>query len=658
MLTRKFEDSAPLLVRMESTGESIHRHSSSREKDFDSNVLLESPIPVTPPTQRRRGFSSRLIGWPAAVILGQLLLQLMGWGFFIIVKARGQLALPFNGALWVKNNPHVVTLLATLLATILGGCSSFLFSYAIRRSMSLYLNRPISLATLGASVRISMRSVVFHRRNLKWPAISFLLFLLAGIQTSGWSTLLTPVTLTVSTPLVGADLNLSSPILYEMFNTGELDFCVRDQGNRKSLFPTETESGYAAARAILGQPSSFMLMDQVFNVSTGGVLPAYLTAINASAWFTTTSIIPVVTHDVSPRRPDHGFTTNYSMIQQGFSADVSCSFRNLTNDTIPSLWRESDSVKKWHNLDINTLGRIHYSAVGSACEGLGNNSSEYGYNSLNWTYAYTTSSMNWLMLIACGPADNYTLVIMSDGDYDWIPMTVCSVTPKTTTVQVDYTPGINVVVDPNGLTVMDPEGPAGLSAISTLFNMVFFYQATESSLLADQLTALSVERKEGAADILAPLEEYIRGVIEYSGSVFRACLASNTSFMDTVSPSMIIPTNGTFRTETLGWTYTSGATHWVLVPGTLIAVATIAVVIGALSQPAGDVPAESEQFDPSDPLHLMAAAAAGGLNNAFTGLGTKDMKEGEKLKVVLGSIPGRGPALVRADQYRPMLWDS
>jgi hypothetical protein len=78
----------------------------------------------------------------------------------------------------------------------------------------------------------------------------------------------------------------------------------------------------------------------------------------------------------------------------------------------------------------------------------------------------------------------------------------------------------------------------------------------------------------------------------------------------------------------------------------------------ALYRHVGDIPQESNQFDPSDPLHLMAAAAAGGLNNTFNGLSQKDMKEGEKLEVLLGSISGRGPALVRADRYRPVFSDA
>lgn len=135
--------------------------------------------------------------------------------------------------------------------------------------------------------------------------------------------------------------------------------------------------------------------------------------------------------------------------------------------------------------------------------------------------------------------------------------------------------------------------------------------------------------------------------------MFRACLASNATLHKTLL-EISNPINGTFRTETLGWTYVSQTTRWALVPGTLIAFATILIVSVALYRHVGNIPREPNQFDPSDPLHLMAAASAGGLNDAFRGLSGKDIQEGEKLDVVLGSLPGRGTALVRADQYKPI----
>ncbi|KAJ7610003.1 hypothetical protein DFH06DRAFT_175832 [Mycena polygramma] len=179
--------------------------------DFDPDELLERPLlrpqrrharrlsfprshfkfscrprerPFLRPRRSARGFGSKLLGWPAIVILGQLSLQFLAWGFFILVNARGQISLPFGLAVWVKNNGHSVTLLVTLVATVLAGLSSFFFSYAIRRSMALYLYRPVSLGTLGASVAISMGSIIFHRRSWRWPAVSLAFFTLTGVQTS------------------------------------------------------------------------------------------------------------------------------------------------------------------------------------------------------------------------------------------------------------------------------------------------------------------------------------------------------------------------------------------------------------------------------------------------------------------------------------------
>ncbi|KAJ7437497.1 hypothetical protein FB451DRAFT_1570663 [Mycena latifolia] len=182
---------------------------------------------------------------------------------------------------------------------MLAGFSSFLFSYAIRRSVVIYLYRPMSLGTLGASVRISMRSVVFHRRDWKWPAVSILFFVMTGIQTSGWTTLLTPVTVVVSTPLSGFEIDLSSQILYDITPTLSID----------------AESGYASAKAYFGYPSIFTFMDQTFNASTGGILPAALEPVDASAWFSGTdmNIIPPSASMASASKLV-GLSTDYSMV--------------------------------------------------------------------------------------------------------------------------------------------------------------------------------------------------------------------------------------------------------------------------------------------------------------------------------------------------------
>ncbi|KAJ7166194.1 hypothetical protein C8R46DRAFT_295268 [Mycena filopes] len=621
--------------------QSLYGDGGLREKDFDPDVLLETPPGSSPPRNRNVGLWSKFFGWPALLILGQSGLQILAWGFFIGVKARGQSPLPSRMAQWVKDNGHLVTLFTTLIATVLAGFSSFLFSHAIRRSMSLYLYRPMSLATLGASVSIATRSVVFHRRGWKWPIISFVFFILTGVQTSGWTTLLTPVTITFSTPLVGSELDLSSADLRQMQDRGDLDYCIYSDTSNSSLYAIQTESGYAAARGSVGETSAFALMGEVWNVSTGGILPAYLVSVDASAWFTNNSFIPVTTHNVS-RPPTTSFSSNYSMIQQGFTANVSCQFRNLTNDTTPAITRSTTRIEDWY---------LRYSEVTSPCPMPAE---------LNYTYAYAEPDQNnYAMLIVCPGVDaGYSVILVGHGKYHWLSTVVCAVSPEIMTMNVDYTTAVvNATIQPNSRVIPDPDGPTGLSAVATHLNMVWLSQGIGNNILGDHLNAIMYQGKRTREQMLKPLEAYLRGVAEYTGSVFRGCVSSNTTFPDGVPLNMSIPTNGTFHTETLGWAYPAGTARWVLIPGTLIALATIAVVVVAVYRHTGEIPPESNRFDPSNPLHLMAAAAAGGLSNTFRGLNRKDIHEGAKLDVVLGSIPGRGTALVRADEYSPVFED-
>lgn len=642
MVYKKLGDSIPFLKRADSRNEKLC------EKDFDPDEIEEIPR-IRQSRPRGQPLLSRFVGWPVVVILGQLVLQILGWGLFLAVKVRGEIPLSLDAALWVKNNPHMVTLLATLISTTLAGFSSFLFSYAIRRSVVISLNRPMSLRTLGASVSISMRSVVFHRRHWKWPVVSILSFLVTGVQTSGWTTLITPVTITISSPLSGSELDLSSPILHNL-SRGVLGNCTYDSEDFASMGAGQLESGYTSAKTYFGYPSILTLMDQTFNGSTGGILPASLKDVNTSTWFTssnTTTILPRTKMDSSSRVD--GLSANYSMEQQGFTANVSCHFQNLTNETIPDLTLSQDTVANWTRLSSAQVP-VTFMAVSTLCPEI---------TLKNLTYAYlepdSNGTLHYLSFIACTPGDsNFTFILAGDGIYGWLSGSVCTVVPQVTTVSVDYGASINAR-QPSKRILQDIRDPAGISAMQSISWMFFYAQAPLSNAIGDQLASLAIPDDKTSELI----EQYFTGAIEYSASVFRACLSgTNATFSDGVPANMSIPTHGTFNTETVGWAYKGRETQWILLPGTFIALATVVVVLVALVRHPGSIPRESGPFDPSDPLHLMAAAAAGGLHDTFHSLETDELKEREKLNVVLTSIPGRGPALVRAEEYQPIFSDA
>jgi hypothetical protein len=104
--------------------------------------------------------------------------------------------------------------------------------------------------------------------------------------------------------------------------------------------------------------------------------------------------------------------------------------------------------------------------------------------------------------------------------------------------------------------------------------------------------------------------------------------------------------NGTIFTDTLGWMRHGPTSVWVLVPGALIALATVVIVIRTVAHHAREP--IREPFDPAAPMHLMAAVAAGELGDVFTGTRRKDLRAAENTNILLHSSAEHGPALVPA----------
>lgn len=70
--------------------------------------------------------------------------------------------------------------------------------------------------------------------------------------------------------------------------------------------------------------------------------------------------------------------------------------------------------------------------------------------------------------------------------YSGLDSMVCTLAPKKTRVQVDYTPeGINTTQLTKEATAVGVT--AGLSAVTTIYNMVSFAQASNTNVVGDEL---------------------------------------------------------------------------------------------------------------------------------------------------------------------------
>ncbi|KAJ7906893.1 hypothetical protein B0H13DRAFT_2333038 [Mycena leptocephala] len=116
-----------------------------------------------------------------------------------------------------------------------------------------------------------------------------------------------------------------------------------------------------------------------------------------------------------------------------------------------------------------------------------------------------------------------------------------------------------------------------------LVSMAVGSQRLSHNIVGGHLSAIKAKSKWETDHILEAVAEYIKGAIEFS----PACFSINSTFTEGVPVNISIPTQGVLHTETFGWAYGSQSTRWVLVPGTLIALATILIVALALYRHAG-----------------------------------------------------------------------
>jgi hypothetical protein len=101
------------------------------------------------------------------------------------------------------------------------------------------------------------------------------------------------------------------------------------------------------------------------------------------------------------------------------------------------------------------------------------------------------------------------------------------------------------------------------------------------------------------------------------------------------------------HSNTVGWLQALPVTLLELIPGLLIAIFTIYAIITTLAY--NSVDPTNEVFNPSDPLHLMAALAAGYLHNVFTGTRMENLMAVEEANVFLRDIEGQGLGLICSD---------
>ncbi|KAH7927039.1 hypothetical protein BV22DRAFT_1127714 [Leucogyrophana mollusca] len=621
------------------------RRFSKASNDDARNSLPQ--LPTAPESQSSLLASfSRLRIWQIFVIVAQVFVLTFGWAFLAAVLCYEYIPLPDRIADFAHRFPSEMTLVTTLIATMLSVTTAFLFTAAVKDALRHRMSQPISLITLTAGIALTKGTHIWKPRHLRLTALTWLIFAVLTSLTAGWTTLLAPTLINVEIGMSGTELDVAGDAFSDLLGQELAGAAVEIHDNSFEIIDIGgILSGVAAAGINFGLPGTFNFNGAKYNLSTGGVIPAIASYAGSNETPDQTRLsfsggqVPVNTAPDGGRFEQSippGFSRNYTMYQQGLSANVSCESRNLSGDSATqqlSLSNPYISIPV-HANDSSILFYLRQWNSTANCSG-GSPTVQRYVTQTNSSDQPNVAGSGFLPSVVC-PGTNSSayqrFVVVSQGfyKYSFLPPTVCQVIPLLTNVSVQYSGGlINVarVVESRefetdnvnllsfiaGVISWQGRNAQGLVGNSIGDSLFSIYSATAN-------TTISVN---DTTQIYSELEDYWRGVVEFTATFLRSGFSAKGSFPQNHIPNnMTTNITGSMQVSTIGWAR-RGATSQLLaaIPITLVTALTFATVAYSLRGRMKHDHAVAS-FDISDTIHLVMASSASGLTlKGFAGDG-------------------------------------
>ncbi|KAG1750343.1 uncharacterized protein EDB91DRAFT_1344052 [Suillus paluster] len=614
-------------------------------------------------------FNGRL----ACCVFLQVVIFTFALWFAIHVHIRGHVNLPSRAARAVIDNPRITSYVVTLVATGISFLNTLLLGLVLQVALRARMSDTLSLQALRGSLSFVTGQILLGVRGLKiswawikslvcmrggrkhiapsdreywtWLAYTSLYAVLCGSLTSSWSSFLTPTPMNLQFHFTGtqADYSAAAAQLQAIWQGSLTQYpsessplvtnmdAARVQNWGLADVTLYLQAGNAAATTELGSPYYMPFMGALYNGSTGGI-------------YTTASMM---TQLAGPSIPSEytGWSRTYTTVQQGLSAEVQCrqqAFINAT-DVNPSAglyWSESPgSSITAPNLTVPADYNILRGLLITDCS--------------NYSVAYTSDILAMvntsgyplgdgvLVGSVCQyqdfeKASNQSFLVLLQGfapSYSFITPTICQVSPRITTVNVEFD---GITVNINDTTNSEPLDPAGHQAayIDQISNLIW-YMIFDTQGLSGNSMAAGIQFIGYAYDdsltmnssmLNFALENYLRGAIEFLATVWQVELQpmSNTSMAEYT---------GVTHVGSMGYEYSGSTSLFLLVPLAVVVIITCAAALYTPvedSKKPGDVflqvmrtPVSTdgtlrsfgdlEDFDPTNIIHLMTLASRTGL---------------------------------------------
>ncbi|KAG2121771.1 hypothetical protein BD769DRAFT_984557 [Suillus cothurnatus] len=590
-----------------------------------------------------------VIGIQITIISVQIFILAFGYGFLGVVAYLQYLAPPDSVCELMRSYPAEVTMIVTLIATMLSVTAATLFTLSVKQALRHRMWKPISLIHLSAGVALAQGSHILELRYIGLTVLTLFILGMLRLLTAGWITLLTPAYFMWPVQLNGSEIDITGSAFANLLRQEFLANGLTDiqDSSFEILDIGGMLSGVTAAGFTFGLPGTFDFNGAKYNVSTQGVVPtieefsgsdgvpnANGTRLGFSGGNVTvnTGVVPGLLSSV---HIPQGFSRNYSMSQQGLTANVSC--RAIDSNQTQYLW------------DTNNSYLIYANAAASndsiAGLRLWNISTNCGTNSLT-TYEYVTtvdangntssSGSGFLPSVVCqGPMNmnqsytNFTILTQGFYKYEFLKASICDVVPLLTTVRADYS-NEQISSEVTSSTPFRPENAELLSFIASVARFQSINsQGLTSSTIGDTLYSIyssttigSINNNLNDTQVYIELEDYWRGVVEFSATFLRSGFMATGSFPNNEFPNNVSSqVTGTMFISTIGWTrWAKKSPTYLLatIPLTIVAILTLTCALYSILEALREKHGWGEHhrthhFDVSNTLHLIMAFAAGSL---------------------------------------------
>ncbi|KAG1883592.1 hypothetical protein F4604DRAFT_1677355 [Suillus subluteus] len=558
------------------------------------------------------------------------------WAFMIIVWHQEYVILPDHVVDLITRYPTVLTLISTVISTILSVTTTALLSFAVKKAINHYITRPISLVELHTAIALTKPQPLLRWNHYKLSFFTLIFVCLVALLNSSWTTLLLPTPLLWPVPIEGRELYLSS----NAFDV-KLGLDTTKSGNYQNGYDIldimSSMSGTSASRSAVagGSDSVFAFNGVLYNISSSGILPAVED-------YAGTSLHPggigleyyggkvAVNTSVVEDRGHFGLTRNYTVTQRGLSAIITCSDLSDLDPNEFSL----------NFTSTNSSNTTWWQGTASCPLGTGS-----GY----WS-TEENDSIGFLGIIVCptpvfvnGNVTSFDILLQGMGQYNFLDATVCKVAPYATSFDVTYSQAM-ISVDQHPLRPIQPLQYNVTAFISFVVSGLTSSSQTTYSNPLGQLLRLS--RLNTTSSVNETLANYFRGIIEFSATYLRCAYSAegastNSTMQDLYSNAeAFIPLNGTMHILTYGWDRKRPTYIYILCVFVVIWTVTVSAAVYSLIQERTH-PRTGPTFDASNPVHLMMASSAGGLET-LAGFEDNGALANERARVRL--LDGRGVA--------------